>query len=453
MAILDVVQKRGSFTATGVKKPELRATPTFRAVGLGPFDEVEIRQRPVTVLIGKNSVGKSLLMTAMWLFAYPPPGSISVNDDLVKKFDERRDEATLRELVINAAENYLKAMAKGIYEASHQITALNGSRLELTSASGRSLEIEITENGVSIRKDDITPLFSQVEVVKDGPKFRVTLGDNVVMVTDHLADLIADTIRFVHLVYYHELYPWHGLYGPPLFAPYFLVDGRSGLIKVAKPWARFEIGVVDSEFLRSYYMLSELVRRLVPSDAFQNFAKELGVEKVEAVVEGGYYRLYVELWDGVKMPIEKAPSGVREALLPAIALETIRDNIMFIEEPEAHLHPAAIVMFVQLLTHAVNTRGAWVVLSTHSDFLLSKLSNLVEASTLDEERLKRLGLAKELALPRDKIAVYLVRADRERKRSVVEEVPVDEEGLAELEFSKVSEELLNESSYISLLKS
>ncbi|MEZ0319765.1 MAG: AAA family ATPase [Pyrobaculum sp.] len=452
MAIRDVVKLRDSFIATKLGPPEEKTTPTFRAVGLGPFDEFEIRLRPLTVLIGKNSVGKSLAMTAMWLFAYVLPGDFTTDEGLVKKFDERRDEAALRELIINAAEKYLKAFAEGIYKISHEVTALRGSRLELTAASGKKLEIEITEGGALIHREDVAPIFNQVEVVKEGPMFRITYnGVEAVVPAEPLASVINGVLLFVNTVYYRELYPWRKpLY--PLLAPHFLVDGRSGLIRASKLWAPCELSVLDDEFLKSYYMLSEKTRLLIPSEAFQSFVKELGIEKAEARLEGGYYKLYVELWNGVEMPIEWAPSGVREALLPALALE-LTYGLLFVEEPEAHLHPAAIVKFAQLLAHAVNRGNRRVVLSTHSDYLLSKLSNLVRASALDEEKLRKLGLRRDLVLPRDKIAVYLIKADRERKRSVVEELPVDEEGISEQEFSKVAEELLNESSYVSLLRS
>ncbi|MEL9990210.1 MAG: AAA family ATPase [Thermoproteus sp.] len=448
--IRDIVQILDSFTATRARKPE-RTTPTFRAVGLGPFDEFEIRLRPLTVLIGKNSVGKSLAMTAMWLLASARPEGPLADDNFVRKFAERRDETTLRDLIIHAAYNYLKAIAEGVYKASREITALRGSRLEITGATGRKLEIEVAEKEALIRRDDITPIFAQVEVIKDGSKFRVSYGYSIDITTESLVDVVAGVTLFVHLVYHLELYPWHGLYLPPFTAPHFLVDGRSGLIRAARPWARLELGFVDIEYLRSYYMLSEEARSLKPSEVFQGFLKELGVEKVEAVVESGYVRLYVELWNGVKMPIERAPSGIREALLPAIALEAW-PNVLFIEEPEAHLHPAAIVKFAELLAHSVNRGDRWVVLSTHSDFLLSKLDNLVKASILDKDKLRKLGLSETSVLPREKIAVYLVKADRERKRSTVEELPVDEEGISEYEFSKVSEELLNESSDITLLR-
>jgi len=39
---------------------------TVRLKNFGPFDDVDIDLRPLTVFIGKNSVGKSLLLSLLW---------------------------------------------------------------------------------------------------------------------------------------------------------------------------------------------------------------------------------------------------------------------------------------------------------------------------------------------------------------------------------------------------
>jgi predicted ATPase len=38
----------------------------------GPFEHAEIKLKPLTIFIGRNSVGKSLLMRLLWALASTP---------------------------------------------------------------------------------------------------------------------------------------------------------------------------------------------------------------------------------------------------------------------------------------------------------------------------------------------------------------------------------------------
>lgn len=57
---------------------------------------------------------------------------------------------------------------------------------------------------------------------------------------------------------------------------------------------------------------------------------------------------------------------------------------MIIEEPEAHLHPEAQVKLIEQLL-ALSKIGVKVVLTSHSDYIYNKLSNLVSVGGLAPE--------------------------------------------------------------------
>lgn len=159
-------------------------------------------------------------------------------------------------------------------------------------------------------------------------------------------------------------------------------------------------------------------------------------------------------WDGSVISLDIAPSGgVRESLLPVLSLINGESRVVIIEEPEAHLHPRAITRLARVIARAVNRGGKWVILSTHSDYLLYGLSNLIEASGLSDEELKRRGLGRggDVLSP-DKIAVYLVKSEPEKSASVLERIPVSIDGIEEEEFSEVATELAEESSLIRSMK-
>ncbi|WP_054843300.1 AAA family ATPase [Vulcanisaeta souniana] len=138
--------------------------------------------------------------------------------------------------------------------------------------------------------------------------------------------------------------------------------------------------------------------------------------------------------------------------MPVLSLINDKGEAVIIEEPEAHLHPRAITRLARVIARTVNRGGKWVILSTHSDYLLYGLSNLIEASGLSDKELKRRGLDRSDVLSPDKVAVYLVKAEPEKGASVLERIPVSIDGIEEEEFSKVATELAEESSLIRSMK-
>ena len=66
------------------------------------------------------------------------------------------------------------------------------------------------------------------------------------------------------------------------------------------------------------------------------------------------------------------------------------EDVIIIEEPEAHLHPAMQVEFTRQLAAAVRA-GVRVIATTHSERILEELANLVRISGLSEADRKDIG--------------------------------------------------------------
>lgn len=99
-------------------------------------------------------------------------------------------------------------------------------------------------------------------------------------------------------------------------------------------------------------------------------------------------------------------------------------EVLIIEEPESHLHPAMQVEFIRHLASAVQA-GVRVILTTHSEWVLDELTNLVRLSELPKSRRREFGGA-DFALDPDKLGVWLFEPKRRPKGSVVKEIPFDE---------------------------
>ena len=98
-------------------------------------------------------------------------------------------------------------------------------------------------------------------------------------------------------------------------------------------------------------------------------------------------------------------------------------DVLIIEEPESHLHPAMQVEFTRLLA-AVVRLGVRVVITTHSEWVLETLANLVRLSEVDKSRRKEVS-PDGLALTPDQVGAWLFERRKRPNGSVVKEIPLD----------------------------
>ena len=100
-------------------------------------------------------------------------------------------------------------------------------------------------------------------------------------------------------------------------------------------------------------------------------------------------------------------------------------DLLIIEEPESHLHPSMQVEFIRHLAEVVNA-GVRVMLTTHSEWVLDELANLVRLSELPKARRKGIEGA-DFALSPDQLGVWLFEPKQRPRGSVVKEIPFDAE--------------------------
>lgn len=146
--------------------------------------------------------------------------------------------------------------------------------------------------------------------------------------------------------------------------------------------------------------------------------------------------------------LNRASSMVSE-LAPVVLF--LRDGVhggdtLIIEEPEAHLHPAAQTQMAATLGRLVRA-GVRVVVTTHSDWLLKEIGNLMREGELREQAGQREG---EEPFPRwvrpHEVGIWLFHKGDKASGSTVEEIPFDRsEGIEPQDYEEVAEELYNRS--------
>ena len=170
----------------------------------------------------------------------------------------------------------------------------------------------------------------------------------------------------------------------------------------------------------------------------------IGVDRSEAI---GYPH-YTYKPDGWKesLSLMHASSMVSELAPVVLYLRHMvrTGNVLIVEEPESHLHPAMQVEFTRQLAGLVK-KGIRVIVTTHSEWVLEELANIVRRSKFSTSDRQKTASA-QIALHPDEVGAWLFKHKKRPRGSVVEEVKMDDEtGLYPTDFDAVSEELYNES--------
>ena len=127
------------------------------------------------------------------------------------------------------------------------------------------------------------------------------------------------------------------------------------------------------------------------------------------------------------LPLMNASSMVSEIAPVVLYLRHFIQpgGLLIIEEPESHLHPAMQVRFIRLLAAAVQD-GVRILITTHSEWVLEELANLVKMSALPDDKRERLD-DPEIFLRPDQVGVWLFERGGETGGANVHEIELDED--------------------------
>lgn len=143
------------------------------------------------------------------------------------------------------------------------------------------------------------------------------------------------------------------------------------------------------------------------------------------------------------LPLNNASSMVSE-LAPVLLYlrhQVSPGDVLIIEEPESHLHPSIQVQFTRQLAAMVNA-GIRIIITTHSEWVLEELANLVRLSFLPRsDRIKIDG--GRVALHPDKVGAWLFQRGTLPSGSTVSQIDLDESGLYPTGYDDVATALHN----------
>ena len=164
------------------------------------------------------------------------------------------------------------------------------------------------------------------------------------------------------------------------------------------------------------------------------------------------YPSFVYRPDGWKrdLPLMSASSMVSELAPVVLYLRHVVESgdLLIIEEPESHLHPTMQVAFIRQLAAAVQA-GIRIIITTHSEWVLEELANLVRLSDLPTEQREGIDDA-DIALGPEQVGAWFFEPTADQSGSVVREISLDTESATfPAGFGLVTESLYNRWSEIS----
>ena len=170
-----------------------------------------------------------------------------------------------------------------------------------------------------------------------------------------------------------------------------------------------------SEFLNDMAGLNRIKPR-------PDTASEIVLELFRTILEGEVDKeetTYIYTTNDASMPVSAAAASIREiAPLQILAKkQDVSRCAILVEEPEAHLHPLKQRMMADIIG-ALSHNGAIMQITTHSDYFLRRLNELImfakaKKTTDDPDKLRTLSekvnIVEDMSIDESIIGAYLLR--------------------------------------------
>ena len=445
----------------------------------GPIEKAEIDLRPLTVFVGESNTGKTYLSALIYALQRNFEGISRVPwsphrvFELSRLHDSRLPGPAAQALPAETQKIFEKLTAGQPFKFSDLPQLVHdGLQADLVSSENlkdelrRCFDLESTSELIRFAENQNNPMKVSLKVSeKNQMLWSVDISDSGSGIA--ASGFISEDISLhfedknalreaLNLRNWRELVHAFMWIGPA--KSYYLPAARSGILQSHSMIAsslvdratrvgleRFSeippFSGMIADFLKQIINYDE---RRVSSDEMSGIAKVLEDEVLRGEImvkrpAGGYPEFRYRPQKSEQALRMSHSSSMVSELAPFVLFlrgVVLPGDTLIIEEPEAHLHPAAQTKVALILARLVRA-GVRVIITTHSDWLLEQIGNLVR-----EGEVMKLGKNKTEPttwLTKEEVGAWWFRTDKP-----VAEIPFDNiEGIEPKDYYDVAEELHN----------
>jgi predicted ATPase len=450
----------------------------FIVENFGPIEKADITLKELNIFIGRNSEGKSYLAYLIWALLSVEPDWNKLRElfdefvpnefirKVIEKDKELRGKMENKEYVdeLRAINEQLamkfKALIMEVFRRFDDIWGRNLEKLlkdtflvdnlsELLRVGKDKAKLVICDdkckNRINIEIND-GKLKSWIdndvfEILEENVHVTTTVGKPIylsILYEEYTYDVFftenyqtVEVIPIISMWLFDEYTP----YLTTFIAP----DGRTGLVRSIEAYnyalisSKVTINEVDRAFMRDFVSLypetkNEEINRIA---YFLEKKLDVGFSLRRELPR------YIVKVGKLEIPLQRAPSGYRE-LAPIIYVmkhKLDKGHVIFIEEPEAHLHPDVQIIVTRAL--AGLSKYCYVIVTTHSIAILDEVNNLLRVSKLSSETKKKYGYEDWEGIEPNNIKIFLI------SKGNIRELEIYEDGIEASDLDKVVIEIAN----------
>jgi len=387
-------------------RPPYMLIEEIRVQGYKSLVDATLHVRPLTLLAGTNSSGKSSIMQPLLLIKqtmeapYQPAGALVLDGahvqadtagELVSKVGELKpikliisvcgfniNEQNIKSIFMEMAYNLVGEINFSIESQTNAISAVSDKKMILKPTMSWN-EITVQLTNIQAIQEPFRQLFESF-----GGSVRQSAGllEAVINNPDGGNNFVLDgTVNLRNSL--TTLFHIPGLRGGPTRS-YVATSFQN---QVKGTFDIYTAGTISQwqqqENTKALAKLNDNLRRLGLTDSVTAKVKnanevELSVNRLPAGSKGKPRKADM-------VNIADVGIGVSQVLPILVALIAAQEGqIVYVEQPELHLHPKAQVVMAELLAEAAN-RGVRVIVETHSSLLLLTVQTLVAEGELKPE--------------------------------------------------------------------
>ena len=413
---------------------------------LGPIHEAELELGDLTILAGRNNTGKTYVAYTLYGFLEmwaEWPEFWEVLDELSRQshFPDFSDDSRLVEKFMDEGQVKWRLDQGRLHSQRKLIMqkmARSFSEEELTNVfSASDVDFEGTSIEIVVEDQFSRDMTSRAFSFPPGNEITIAYSDGEICIRRSKVSrkpLSASDISFnITECYLSFLFP-------KLLDPFILSTERFGISLFYKELDATKNRLVDmlqEDRKRDKFLSASLIDKMASRYALpirdnidytrdlpylQKDQSEIYASKLFDDIRdmmGGYYK---SSGDDIRflsrarkkrfdIPLHIASSSVRGLSDLYFFLRHVaeKDQLLIIDEPESHLDTANQIQFARLLARAVQA-GLKVLITTHSDYIVKEVNNLLMLSAPFEEKdevVKKLGYSKHDFLKPESVRAYV----------------------------------------------